>query len=194
MALTRKMLSAMDIEPEKIDEIISAHAESINALKEDKANLEAKLEELKTAKADLDKANEDLKGFKEGDWEKKYTDLKAEFDTFKTDIKNKADKQAKEAAYKKLLVDAGISEKRVGSIMKVTDLSGISVDEKGAIKDADKLTESVKTEWADFIVTKEERGSFTPTPPASDGSVPTGESRAAQLAKQYRENHYGKED
>lgn len=33
MALTRKMLKAMGIEDEKIDQIIEEHAESVNALK-----------------------------------------------------------------------------------------------------------------------------------------------------------------
>lgn len=33
MALTRKMLKAMGIEDEKIDQIIDEHAESVNALK-----------------------------------------------------------------------------------------------------------------------------------------------------------------
>ena len=34
MALTRKMLKAMGIEEEKIDEIIDAHTETVNALKD----------------------------------------------------------------------------------------------------------------------------------------------------------------
>ena len=34
MALTRKFLSALGIEEAKIDEIISAHADTVNALKE----------------------------------------------------------------------------------------------------------------------------------------------------------------
>ena len=34
MALTRKFLQAMSIDEEKIDEIISAHSETVTALKE----------------------------------------------------------------------------------------------------------------------------------------------------------------
>ena len=34
MALTRKMLKAMGIEDEKADEIIDAHAETVDALKQ----------------------------------------------------------------------------------------------------------------------------------------------------------------
>jgi hypothetical protein len=35
MALTRKMLKAMGIEEEKIEQIIEAHAETVDGLKED---------------------------------------------------------------------------------------------------------------------------------------------------------------
>ena len=37
MSLTRKFLAALGIEQDKIDEIIEAHTETVNALKEEKA-------------------------------------------------------------------------------------------------------------------------------------------------------------
>ena len=57
MALTRKMLKAMGIEDEKIDQIIEEHAESVNALK-------AQRDELKEAagKADGYKKELDVNG------------------------------------------------------------------------------------------------------------------------------------
>ena len=36
MSLTRKMLKAMGIEEEKIDQIIEAHSETVDALKKDR--------------------------------------------------------------------------------------------------------------------------------------------------------------
>ena len=41
MALTRKFLSALGIEEAKIDEIISAHADTVNALKEQRDSYKA---------------------------------------------------------------------------------------------------------------------------------------------------------
>jgi hypothetical protein len=41
MALTRKFLAAMGIEAEKVDEIIAAHTETVNALKEERDTAKA---------------------------------------------------------------------------------------------------------------------------------------------------------
>lgn len=202
MALTRKMLAAMDIPAEKIDEIISAHTETVNALKteveqykSDAEALKSKEKELETAKKDLEAANKELETVKSSDWEKKYNDLKTEHDTFKKDTEAKATKAAKEAAYKKLLSDAGISTKRIDSVLKVSAeaIDKIVLDKDGNITDADKLTESVKTEWADFISTQHEEGAPVPKPPVNTGGGDSGKpSRAAELAAKYNAEHYGK--
>lgn len=169
MSLTRKMLSAMGIEEDKADEIIKAHTETVDALKEqadgnktDAAELEKLKEQVKSLKADLAEADK-------SDWEKKYNDLKTEYDGYKTEVDNKATHSAKEAAYKQLLLDAGISEKRIATILKVSDIDGVELDKEGNIKSADKLTDSIKEEWADFIVTEHKEGAETSKPPASEG-------------------------
>ena len=203
MALTRKMLSAMDIPAEKIDEIINAHTETVNALKEEKDNLQKELDGIKkdskdveSLQKDLDEANKELEKIKKADWEQKYKDIKSEYDSFKSDTEAKATKAKKEAAYKQLLVDAGI--KKVDSILKVSAsaINDIELDDEGKIKDADKLTESVKTEWADFIPTTHEKGADVSKPPANNGGEIKKPSRATELVEQYRKEHYGsiKED
>lgn len=193
MALTRKMLAAMDISEEKISEIMNAHLATVNEIKDERDQLKADTKELEKIRKDLEKANEALEAYKTGDWENKYNNLKGEYDTYKTDTETKAVKSAKEAAYKQLLIDAGISDKRIPSIMKVSGatLDEIKLDKDGKIEDADKLTESAKTEWADFIVTPEARGAGVATPPANDGDGGKQQSRAAQLVAQYRNEHYG---
>src|SRR5699024_2831155 len=75
---------------------------------------------------------------------------------------------AKESAYRELLKAAGISEKRIAAILKVSDIDSVELDENGAIKDANKLTESIKAEWADFITTTQTRGASTSNPPANN--------------------------
>lgn len=200
MALTRKMLSAMDIPADKIDEIISAHTETVNAIKEDRDNLKSEVENLRSVEKQLEKANAEIEAFKSGDWQTKYEKLKedhdklkGEYDTFKVDTEAKAVKAKKESAYKQLLLDAGISDKRIASVMKVSaqTVDELTLDDEGKIKDADKLTESVKTEWADFIVTKREEGAGVATPPENNGGSGKQQSRAAQLAVKYRNEHYG---
>lgn len=196
MGLTRKMLAAMDIPAEKIDEIITAHTETVNAIKEERDNFKADAGKLVDVEKDLEEAKKKIEAFESGDWEAKYNKIKGEYDSFKTDTEKKAVKASKEAAYRQLLLDAGVSDKRIASVLKVSDVDSVELDADGKIKDADKLTESVKTEWADFIAVKREEGADTPKPPANDGDGGKKPSRAAQLVAQYRNEHYGnsKED
>ena len=97
-----------------------------------------------------------------------YKELKKQFDDYKAEQEGKETKAAKEKAYRALLQEAGVSEKRLESVLKVSDVDSVELDEKGAIKGADKLTESIKSEWADFITTTETRGAQTSNPPANN--------------------------
>lgn len=145
MALTRRALKAMGIEEEKIDEIISMHSETVDGLKADVAKYKADADAL----PDVQKELNDLKA-SGGDWEEKYTNVKKEFDDYKAEQAGKEAKVAKEAAYRELLKTAGVDEKRIETVMKVTNLDDIKMAD-GKIKDADTLAEGIKTEWADFI-------------------------------------------
>ena len=192
MALTRKMLAAMDIPAEKIDEIISAHTETVSAIKEERDSYKADAAELADVKAKLAEAEKKISEADSAGWEQKYTALKGEYDGYKTEVETKAAKTAKESAYKKLLAEAGISEKRIASVMKVSDLDSVKMNADGTIQDSEKLIEGVKTEWADFIESKREKGADVTNPPANnggeDGKKP---SRAANMAAQYYAEHYG---
>ena len=193
MALTRKMLQAMDIPAEKIDEIINAHSETVNALKVERDELKASADKLPGLEKALEKAQGELDKLKAEDWEGKYNTVKGEYDTYKTDTETKAVKAAKESAYKQLLLDAGVSDKRIASILKVSNMDDVELDKDGKIKDADKLAESMKTEWADFIVTEGKKGADVSKPPANDGEGGNDQpSRAAQMAAQFHNEHYGK--
>ena len=164
MALTRKFLSALGIEADKVDEIINAHAETVNALKEERDNYKADAEKLPTVQKELD----ELKKSGGDPYEGKYNELKKEYDDYKAEVKAKADKAAKVAAYKDLLKDAGIPEKRLDAIIKVSDLENIELAD-GKIKGENELKESLKKEWADFIPTSTTTGTNTATPPANSG-------------------------
>lgn len=166
MALTRKMLKAMGIEEEKIDQIIEAHTETTESLKAERDSLKADAEKVSDLQSQLNKANETIKAAGTDSYKVKYEAIKEEFDNFKKDIKNKETAKAKADAYEQLLKDAGVSEKRIPAILKVTDIESIEIDSDGKLKDADKLTENIKTEWSDFIQTKGVQGADIPNPPA----------------------------
>lgn len=171
MALTRKFLSAMGIEEEKIEQIISAHTEVTNALKEERDSYKEQAEQYTVVKKELTElkkqtASEDEKN----PWKVKYDALKEEYDGFKSDIEKKQTEANKTKALKVLLKDIGISEKRIDAVAKVTDISSIKLGEDGKIADEDKLRTSLTKEWSDFITSTSEQGAKTPTPPSNGGS------------------------
>lgn len=171
MALTRKMLKAMGIEEEKIDQIIEAHAETTDALKAERDEYKADAEKLADVQKKLDKANEAIA--KQGDGEvvpkSDYDKIKREYDDYKAGIDAEKTHSAKETAYRELLKAAGVSDKRISAVVKVTDIDGIELDKDGKIKDADERTNNIKTEWADFIETTTTHGAKTANPPANNG-------------------------
>lgn len=94
MALTRKMLKAMGIEEEKIDQIIDAHAETVDGLKADIEKYKGDAEKLPTIQRELD----DLKAKGDDGWKEKHDNVKKEFDSYKSGIEAKETKAAKEKA------------------------------------------------------------------------------------------------
>jgi hypothetical protein len=183
MAFTRKFLSAMGIEAEKVDEIINAHIEVVDGLKEERDNYKKDAEKLADVEKELTKAKEKIA--KNGDGEtvlkEDYDKLKKEYDDYKADISAKNTRTEKENAFRELLKSAGVSEKRFNAIIKVSDIDGLELDKDGKIKDADKHTETVKTEWADFIETTTTKGANTANPPANNGKG-TGKTKEEILA------------
>lgn len=168
MALTRKFLSALGIEEAKIDEIISAHADTVNALKEQRDGYKADADKLPA----VQKALDDLKASQSGEdpYKAKYEKKAKEFDDYKKGVEAKELKRSKSAAYKQVLKELKASH--IDSILKASqaELDKIELDENGKIKDVDKLKKSIKKEWADFIVAEGQQGANTATPPANEGS------------------------
>ena len=116
MALTRKFLSALGIEEAKIDEIISAHADTVNALKEQRDGYKADADKLPA----VQKALDDLKASQSGDdpYKEKYENKAREFDEYKKSVEAKELKRSKSTAYKQVLKELNASH--VDSILKAS--------------------------------------------------------------------------
>lgn len=190
MALTRKFLAALGIESEKIDEIISAHTDVTTALKEERDSYKAEAEKLPGVQKELDKLKEAADQNQDNPYKAQYEDLKREYDDYKADVEAKQTKANKTAAFKSLLKEIGVSEKRIDSIAKISDIDSLELDKDGKIKDADKKKDSLKDEWADFIVKEEKRGAEENNPPGNNGGG-EGKSRAAEVAAKFYKNVYG---
>lgn len=171
MAFTRKMLKAMGIEDEKIDQIIDAHSETVDALKADRDTYKEDAAKLAAVQKELN----ELKAKGDDGYKAKYEAEKAAHDALKADIAAKETKKAKTEAYRELLKGANIDEKRIATILRAEapTIDKIELDADGKIKNAEQYTESIKSDWADFIVTQSAKGTNTATPPASGGAAST---------------------
>ena len=192
MALSRRMLTAMGITAEQIEQIIEAHTETVSGLKQQIADLGddlAKAKESGTADSDrlkdvqkeLDTLKEQVAADAKAREGKDYDALKKEFDDYKADIQAKAVKSAKEKAFRDLLSDMKVSDKGVSLILKYQGVNGIELDEDGKLKDAPALRKAVKEDWSDYISTVETKGADTKTPPGSDSGA--GKMTKADIMK-----------
>lgn len=176
MALSRKYLAALGIEAEKIDEIINAHSETVEGLKEERDSYKEKADKYDKAQKDLEAANKKIEDLSKDDaYKVKYEALKEDFDEYKKGIETEKSNNNKTAAYKSLLKEIGISEKRIDSITKLAELDKIKLDKEGKIEGVDDLKKSLSEEWSDFIVKEGKEGAKTAEPPAGTGTKKTKE-------------------
>ena len=171
MGFSRKMLKAMNIEEDKIEQIIDAHSETVDALKADRDAYKEDAAKLAAVQKELD----ELKAKGDDGYKAKYEAEKAAHDALKADIAAKETKKAKTDAYRELLKGANIDEKRIATILRAEApiIDKIELDADGKIKNAEQYTESIKSDWADFIVTQSAKGTNTATPPANGGAAST---------------------
>ena len=184
LALTRKLLEGMGIEDKQIETIIEAHSETVTALmaERDKAkeaaakvpDLQKKLEEAEAASGSGD------------EWEQKYQDEHRAFEDFKAQVATEKAEADKAQAYRGMLMAAGIDPKRIDAIMRVTDLRQVEMED-GKLKDTEKLQESAKQEWSDFVVKSNTQGSNPATPPEHKEKMPEGAD--PEIAKRMQERH-----
>lgn len=171
MALTRKFLAAMGISDAQIDQIIEAHRETVDALKDDRDKYKEDADKLASVtkerdelKAAADKAGKDP-------YKVKYDAIKEEFEQYKTEQKNRETAAKKNDLVRAMLKEIGIADKRIDAVMRVTDTGSIKLDAEGKIQNAGELKKQLKDEWADFIVRTEQKGADVPKPPQSDGNT-----------------------
>ena len=161
MALKRSFLESMGLTEQQISAIMDEHTAVTDRMKNE-------IEQYKAAANQLPEVQKELDALKGGeDYRAKYDAEHQAFEDYKAKIARDADAAAVKAAYRKLLSDERISEKRLDSVLRVTDFSGMKLGKDGNLDGEDKLRETIRTEWADFVTETTERGAPVATPPAS---------------------------
>ena len=187
MALSRKFMQGMGLTEEQASAIIEANEETISGLK---AEIEKNQKEAEKAQKELSKAQKELGDLKkeaeESDgknpYKVKYDAIKEEFENYKKDIKSKETKAAKEDAYRALLKEVGVSEKRIPAVLKVSNVDSLELDENGSFKDVAELKKSIKEERSDFIQTEGTKGADTSTPPQNNGGSTMTKEQIRQIS------------
>ena len=185
MAFTRKMLKAMSIDDEKIDQIIEAHLETLNSIKDERDSYTEKMADLQK---ELKELKDNAKDESKNPGKAKFDELKDEYEQYKQDEAVKETKRTKENAYKQLLKECNVSDKRISSVLRVSDLESIELGEDGKIVNADELKKSIKKEWSDFIYSESEKGAETATPPTNTGGKKSKEEIMAIKDSVERQN------
>ena len=144
MALTRKFLAALGIEAEKVDEIINAHTEVTDGLKE----------QLKAANEDADKLKDvqkELDDLKKDDYKGKYESEKNAHDALKSSVQKEKDKAAKEAAVKAFYEGKNIKGGNLAIALRGTNLDSLELDDKGQLKDTAALDALVAGDFKPLV-------------------------------------------
>lgn len=192
MALSKSMLTSMKLEPDQIEAILSGHTDSLTGIQEERDKYKAEAEKNRKAaekyeaiKTELDELKKETAGGE--DWRTKYEAEKEAFEAYKGEQVAKETKQAKVKAYKDLLRQADIPEKRWDAIIKITNIDEIVTNKDGALRDSEKLLDGIKEEWAEFITTTETEGARTETPPLNSGGKKEYKTKADIMAIQDRD-------
>ncbi|WP_303834721.1 hypothetical protein [Ruminococcus flavefaciens] len=192
MALTRKALKAMGLTDEQIDSVIDMHTESTDAIKADRDKYKEEAEKLPDVQRQLDEANSKIAAAEKDDYKGKYEAEKAAHDKLKTEVQTKETTAKKSTAFKAMLKEKGYSDNAITKITKYGGyVDGIELDEKGAIKESDKLLTSIESEWGEYKPT-EKHVTHTPNVPNQQaGGESQKTSRAAQIWEQTMKSMYG---
>jgi hypothetical protein len=156
-----------NINADKFNDVVKAINSAVGKEFVDKKRYNERLTEIDTLKSEKQNAEDKVTTAEK--WKTKYDALKNDFDAYKQDITAKATKATRENAYKELLKEAGVSEKRLNTVLRVSDVDSLEMGDDGKFKDSDKLIDNIKNEWADFIVTEETHGTHTAKPRTNTG-------------------------
>ena len=168
--------------------IVDDVKDQLDAAKADAAKYKAEADKLPGVQQELD-------GLKNGeDYKAKYEKEHADFEGYKKQVADGEELAKKKAAYRKLLVDEHINEKRLDAVIRLTDFASIKLDKDGNLQDVETLKKSIGEDWGEYKVTTQKRGASVPNPPDGGKADDNGGkvmSRAAELAAQYRASKYG---
>ena len=188
---TRNFLKALGLTDDQVNAIVEEHTAVTDALKKQRDDAKAEADKFKADAEKLPDVQKELDTFKNGeDFKAKYDKEHQDFEDYKATIAANETLAKKKAAYRQLLMDENISEKRLDAVIRTTDFEKITLDKDGKLEKVADLKKAIDSEWGDFKVTVHERKPSIATPP-SGGSGSSQPSRARELAQKFHAERYG---
>lgn len=170
MALTRKMLEALGVDEKAIEQIIEAHTETVNGLKDKLNDLKEKAEKYEDAQKELD-------SLQKGDYKAKYEKEHKEYEEYKKSVTQKETKAAKEAAVKAYFESKNITGKNLEIALRGSHEETDAIElVDGKIKDTKALDALVSGTFAGLVVSQQKQGVSPVTPPG--GGQPASMTKA----------------
>lgn len=168
MALTRKFLKALGIEEDKIEEIITAHGETVAALKDEIDKAEQSAKDSATVAQERDKLQKRVEALEKtsGDAAK----VQAEYDAYRQQVETDKANAGKKALIKKALEDAHANPAAIDLMLNTVKLDDVELDGE-ALKDAEAVLKPIREAHAGLFGTVQNQGTPPLNPPAGDGKM-----------------------
>lgn len=186
MALTRKMLKAMGIEEDQAEQIIEAHAESVDALKKQRDDAKTEAESVPELKKQLEEAQ---KAATSDDTAAELLEVKQKFEAYKAEVEQREARATAEKLFRDQLKAANINELYSDLAVKYANPAQYAV-KGGAFTDPDAVKTAVEgfaEKFPQFIVSKKQEGAPAAHPPANAGGKTAPTSLREALHQKYAE-------
>lgn len=193
MAFTRKMLKALGIEEDKIEQIMEAHTEVTDALIVERDTAKAAAGKLPEVQEELKKVKNDLKEAEKvrDDYKTQFETVNSEHEKLTKEITEKATAEKTDKALYEWAKKQGYSENGAKKIVKYGGYRNrIKFDDDGKPTNLDELADDVATEWGEYKGSEPKTETHKGGEPMTGGTEPK-QSLAAQYYADYMSRVYG---